>query len=506
MLFQTRQQGFSLIEISLVVVIMAIIGGSILALLSTQQSSARTSATHTKQDAVKQALINFVGQNRRLPCPAVATLAAGTPNYGREATNPGTCTSATIIGATSNRNARGIVPWVALGLSDEATLDGYNRRFTYQVLLSETNLNAATLSGLRGNITLHSATPTAGGNQTNAGRLATAVIVSHGNNGFGAYLPQTGVLMALPTGADELENTDNDVAFMQKDFSGSTTNPYDDIVLALSPADLLNPLQQDKTMRSFGQEQDETAKALENTKVALLGYAMRYRSLPYADTDDDGLPDTNEMTGDIPWQTLGIARQDAWGQVLRYSVAPPSSTSNVLIGAGAKRFTTTVALNLSAGTAVHIQSRELPANYMAGTVTSNPGLTLNVNITEISGSGRFRDWDIPPLQGNITVCTAQTPGVACSGTTLTTSAPFVIYSRGRNGATCTRAAPANPNPPVAPNCRGTNERNNYNNTSPYVQTTISIPTLDAPVVTPPNGYDDMLIYGSTAELTAKVPN
>lgn len=57
------------------------------------------------------------------------------------------------------------------------------------------------------------------------------VIISHGGNGFGAYL-ETGSQMELPTGALELENTNNNLGFIDTEYSRSNTNPFDDMLIA----------------------------------------------------------------------------------------------------------------------------------------------------------------------------------------------------------------------------------------------------------------------------------
>jgi hypothetical protein len=68
------------------------------------------------------ALVGFVQQNRRLPCPADGTIATGVANAGVEAAvcNPASETT-------------GVVPWVTLGLAENAALDPYGNRVTYRV-------------------------------------------------------------------------------------------------------------------------------------------------------------------------------------------------------------------------------------------------------------------------------------------------------------------------------------------------------------------------------------
>lgn len=71
----------------------------------------------------------------------------------------------------------------------------------------------------------------------------------------------------------------------------------------------------------------ETTRMLEEARDALLGHAIAHGRLPCADTDGDGDEDTGGACsagsishGLLPWQTLGLAASDAWGNRIRYAV------------------------------------------------------------------------------------------------------------------------------------------------------------------------------------------
>lgn len=71
----------------------------------------------------------------------------------------------------------------------------------------------------------------------------------------------------------------------------------------------------------------DTQKTLEETKEALIGYAIINKRLPGPATiASNGLAVAcaNEVacTGLIPWATLGVPKLDAWAKVIRYSVTP----------------------------------------------------------------------------------------------------------------------------------------------------------------------------------------
>lgn len=109
-----RQRGFTLAELSIVLIIMSLIGGIFLPMMFSVMDGQRAVTTRAKLAAIDAALVSFVAVNRRLPCPADGRLNAGTE------TSP--CT-----------NLYGVVPWVALGLSAQDIEDGWGNRITYRV-------------------------------------------------------------------------------------------------------------------------------------------------------------------------------------------------------------------------------------------------------------------------------------------------------------------------------------------------------------------------------------
>jgi hypothetical protein len=235
------------VEMAVVLVIAGLLISTAMAVGTVQISNNRILATKSKQAAIKSALITFIMRNNRLPCPAVPTLGDGDVGYGAEAAIPGSCTSVPNASGVSI----GVVPWRALGLSSDGADDGYYHRFTYAVTTTQTALSERTVSGMRGSINIHNASPAASTNQTNnctpSGWTynpcsAVVVILSHGERSNGAYT-SSGSRIDLPdaTNTEELENTNIDNVFIDKDYSDSTVNSFNDIVLALDPEDLLLP-------------------------------------------------------------------------------------------------------------------------------------------------------------------------------------------------------------------------------------------------------------------------
>lgn len=120
-----RQRGFTLFEMVVVLLIIGVILAMSATITRGIASAQRRSVTATRLATVDAAIINFVAQQKRMPCAADGTLASSASNAGVEgARNAATgCTSLT----------SSIVPWRALALTEAEVTDGWERRLTYRV-------------------------------------------------------------------------------------------------------------------------------------------------------------------------------------------------------------------------------------------------------------------------------------------------------------------------------------------------------------------------------------
>lgn len=311
---------------------MALVMGAGISMLMAQIDSQRQATSRVKQEAIRTALINFISRNSRLPCPARPAATTTDADFGVEAATPGTCTGITSTGTAPAVVVTGLIPWVSLGLTQDAATDGFYNNFSYQVAVSATNLNTQTISGMRGYITLHSigpsvlgAAPT--GNQINdcSGGLAfnpcasVAVVLSHGRNGFGAFMASGARRSTAETGPDEQANADNDSMFVRKDFSENGANPFDDLVLALTPSDLLSPLTQNGALKDYRAAIYATT---EQMKGAVIANAIASRS---------GSPGTMQYPLPSPvWFAANQTATDPWGTAFTYTVSTSPISASTL--------------------------------------------------------------------------------------------------------------------------------------------------------------------------------
>ena len=202
-----RKHGFTLIELAVALMIIALLLGMFVVPLGTQMDNQRIAETQRQLELAREAVLGFAVARGRLPCPATRNLATGAAGAGTENCALG----------------EGALPWADLGVPET---DAWGRRFTYRVTpmfadAPPAGMQATFAIGDNGTI-----------NVTNgAGNIATnlpAVIVSHGKNGSGGFRPDGG---QVPVGAgDEAENSDGDDTFVSRMLAAD----FDDVVLWVS--------------------------------------------------------------------------------------------------------------------------------------------------------------------------------------------------------------------------------------------------------------------------------
>lgn len=252
----SHKSAFSLIEISIVLLIIAIIVSGMLTVSTVAVTNAKIQLTKDRMDQIYKALGQYMLRSYSLPCPASITVTKNTTGYGASVTGAGSCIltggvfdAATMSGTTAV--VYGMVPVATLGLTDEFAEDGFGSKFAYIVYKNFTQPEYPTLTNLGGfSYAAESTTaspaiiamPAATINSTQA-----FVLISAGPNKYGAFNADS-TIQNSSSGAStyELKNMLSNISGHSADYGIVAANPnvatfaisesdsavFDDIVMA----------------------------------------------------------------------------------------------------------------------------------------------------------------------------------------------------------------------------------------------------------------------------------
>ncbi len=241
-LMRQRQTGFTLVEMAMVLMIVALLLGGLLPTVSSQVEQRHESETRKQLDEIQQALIGYAIINGRLPCPA-----SSTSNGVESPVGGGNCTNF----------YNGFVPAATLGLSGTDSsgfaVDSWGNRIHYavtswnstspalnDVFTTTGGLGTVGLSNLPTSGTPHLQVCSVASTSSSSCSVANSALTS--SPGVPVVIYSTGKNGASGgTGADEAENpnpnsTDNDRVFV----SHNPTPTFDDLVTWISPNVLIN--------------------------------------------------------------------------------------------------------------------------------------------------------------------------------------------------------------------------------------------------------------------------
>lgn len=319
-LSKKKQEGFSLIELSVVISIAA---ASTVGFLSWTQpenitDSKKAIETRKKMDTIENAIGAFRVEQNRLPCPADPYMRIDNTHSGvitnHYASDFGSedldKTQTTVNGVLTLGidcpTSQGAVPVQSLGLSSDYINDAWGRRFTYAVSPKLCGADGGTTPGAGLSATK---SQEIGCNQrdyeNNAGNItitdgsanittsAAYVIISHGSDGDGAFLP-SGTALAASGDASEAENSDNDAVTAFTFVKKTKNTTYDDITSFKTKIQLERLTSKSNVKQVTVQECEANSQALRNIVIANAD-AMSTNILDY--DHSSGLYNTGEQVG-----------------------------------------------------------------------------------------------------------------------------------------------------------------------------------------------------------------
>lgn len=218
--------GFTLIEVAIVLLIITLALGSVLGPISSQLKQSKINETEEQLEEIKQAILAFAIVNNRLPCPDIDL-----PRDGSE--NPN-CAPATSVGG---------LPTVELGLTKR--LDAWGGEIIYRV----TSTFADTLPAGAGSPCVPAATanPNVSFEICSPGDINVfqeATLTTPVANNLPVILISMGQRKnAADTSAEETENTNGDTFFVSREYTDANANtPFNDQVVWISAPELVSAM------------------------------------------------------------------------------------------------------------------------------------------------------------------------------------------------------------------------------------------------------------------------
>lgn len=248
-------KSFSIIELSIVLLIISIISVTSVSLFSSKNEVENIKSTKEKMAVIYQALKNFVVANKRMPCPADPTLKTIDSAFGLEAKDNSSDNCNVSLGdskqtppdASDTTIFQGAIPIYALGLSDDMIKDNFGYKFSYIMISGhEKDFNYDNIDQSISQID-NSFEYTA--NENTALELTygsnghveypALIIISHGKNGYGAYDYNGNINLNTPLASvnnNEAQNyaydinSDTPQIKIDSDFYYNGSGIFDDIV------------------------------------------------------------------------------------------------------------------------------------------------------------------------------------------------------------------------------------------------------------------------------------
>lgn len=228
----SRQSGFTLAELAILLAVLSIIIGSLMLQMVTGSAIGAQETTLKRMQAIEQAVMAYWLVNNRIPCPAAGSAALDDADFGAESGTPGDCTDGAAAGAlygpisatcnnwntncatgcTSNCGAvMGVVPVRRLNLPDEYALDGWSRRITY--IVDERYTVSQSIEPDPALIVTDSHSAPAATNEL--GRYPL-LMISHGRHGDRAF----------PANGSTVSNRPNTLTLNNTELHNVTDNPF----------------------------------------------------------------------------------------------------------------------------------------------------------------------------------------------------------------------------------------------------------------------------------------
>jgi prepilin-type N-terminal cleavage/methylation domain-containing protein len=214
-----RQSGFSLIELSIVMIVMAIMAGGMLMTIVAQRDNGLAQDNAKTLSTIQEALLGYAVAHGRLPCPDDALTGTADTDGQEDLSSPAQLNTP-LAGQTTQvyvcPQYEGFLPYETLGVPK---VDAWGSRFRYRVTpaFTQGTIVTTTATGVvvsSSNLFSLASLPTLSIRERNTSTKASqgiannvvAVVISHGKNQLGGFSTDNAAFASAPAGSDEATN------------------------------------------------------------------------------------------------------------------------------------------------------------------------------------------------------------------------------------------------------------------------------------------------------------
>lgn len=210
-----RLSGFTLLEMSIVLLVMGLLLGSVMRPMGGAIKERQRSETQMLLSEIREALIGFASVHRRLPCP-VSSATAGSVAANTQCLVEHGFVPAALLGISGHYNDNGLL------------VDSWGQPIGYHVSLSDadgnglpdfTTADEMRLVGIQNLMPQYEVCDGTSCSQLRANNLPAVLVSGAGTQNLSA---------------DEIENRDEDNRFVSRDLDIAGQDQFDDIVLWVS--------------------------------------------------------------------------------------------------------------------------------------------------------------------------------------------------------------------------------------------------------------------------------
>lgn len=221
--FSVKEKGFSLLEMAIVITISAVSISAGLVVFNEYSRQTKYDQTIAKIEEIMDAIDDYADRFNRLPCPADATDLISDANFGI-GTYSGSCTTENLENTGTPDTVMGMLPVSTLNLYPSYAYDAWGNRFSYVIDQDSAQTNGMDEAEADIELDLKNF------DSSSSYSGVVVIVMSHGENGYGAWPARGGSTRNNITGGITQEDANAEITTTNYFHASVSVAGYDDIL------------------------------------------------------------------------------------------------------------------------------------------------------------------------------------------------------------------------------------------------------------------------------------